>query len=306
MSELLILYKWTILAGVLAAPVLALLGVQLATRERSMQTLCVGQGAMVGVLCGIGFLHKYEWSTLGAIGPFLTAVLSSALTFIITDLLVAKRTASKNTTFAFVFALLSASSYLVSSLFPALESHMAQVYFGDLATLTIMDSQFTIVASLLSLLFVTVFYKLISNQSFELSIFGDAVTAENRGTRGLRAFKLLTLIVLCFSVQFVGFLFTMSMLFLPTGLLNFMRTKGLRLHLFLCSFLAVLSTLVGFLISLNYTRLPTVPAIVMVLFITTLVVIVCERVFLACRQFVLADESQLRNNVSASTYAREN
>ena len=223
MLSLFDLYFWTILAGVLAAPVLALLGAQLATREKAIQTLCVGQGALVGVLLGLGILHAWEDTLIGAFGPFLAALLFSAGTFLATDILVAKRMASKNTIFIFIFALLLALGNLVSAIFPALESHMAQIYFGDLATLSVLNSKIVLGASLVSILILMFNSKTISNQSFEAAIYGTSAGIKRAGI-GLVLFKLLTIAILCFSVQFVGFLYTISMLFLPTALLSYLRS----------------------------------------------------------------------------------
>jgi len=278
MMSLFSLYKWTIVAGALAAPALALLGVQLATRDRAMQTLCVGQGAMVGVLAGIGFLHSFEGTPLGAIGPLGCAVLLSAITIIATDRLVAGRMASRNTLFAFVFAFLLGAGSLVSAAFPALESHMAQVYFGDLATLTIFDSQVTSLVSLLCLTVLAVLAKSVSNQSFELAIFGNLVSSAG-DRRGTWAFKIITLVMLSLSVQFLGFLFTIAMLFLPTSLMSFVSSKGLKAHFILCALVSIASALIGFVLSLNYTRLPTVPAIVMVMFLLSVVILSGERLY---------------------------
>lgn len=300
MADLVSLYFWTILAGLAAAPALAILGAQLATRDRAMQSLCVGQGAMLGVLLGIGILHQFEGSTLGALGPFASAILLSALTVLATDRLATKRIASKNTIFAFVFALLLAGGSLVSSLFPALESHMAQVYFGDLATLTVLDSKITFFASIVCLALLLFWSGVFSNQSFELAMFGASISRRS-GSRSAKGFQVITLVMLCLSVQFVGFLFTISMLFLPTALMNYLTTKGLRLHLSLCVLVSAVSTIVGFLFSLYYTRLPTVPAIVLVMFVMSLMLIGGDRLL----QFVARSGSGIRVLTGDSFPARQ-
>lgn len=271
-----ILYKWTILAGIVAAPALALLGAQLATRDRAMQTLCVGQGAMVGVLLGMAILSPFESPLLNALGPFFSAIFVSVATIVITDAFVARRTASKNTFFAFTFALLLAAGHLVSSLFPALENHLAQIYFGDLATLNILQSKMMLGISLVCLGLLLGMVRSISNQSFEWAVFGDLVSSKGE-RKGMVAFKLVTLLMLCLSVQLVGFLFTIAMLFLPTALMNFSARKGLFRHLCLSGAIALVSTVSGFLLSLQYTRLPTVPAIVAVMFVLALVTLGIER-----------------------------
>jgi len=294
------LYAWTIVAGCVAAPALAILGAQLATRDRAMQTVCVGQGAMVGVLVGIGVLHVWEGTWVGIFGPFFSAMLVSGLTFAITDRLVAKQMASKNTTFAFIFALLLAAGSLVAAVFPALESHMAQIYFGDLATLTIRDSMVTAALSGLSLIVLVGFVKAITNQSFESAVFGDAILF-GKTSKAQIGMKALTLVMLCFSVQFVGFLFTIAMLFLPTALLNFMRTKGLRLHLILAGVVSLVGTLVGFVLSLQYTRLPTVPAIVAVMFVVGSVFLLTEQT----AYLLLGRKEALAKRRAPSTVAAE-
>ena len=270
------LYVWAILAGMVAAPSLAILGVQLATRDRAMQILCIGQGAMLGVLLGIGALHGFEGGILMTVGPFFSALLVSSFTYVVTEMVVKEGVASKNTVFTFIFALLIAISHLVSSLFPGLETHMSQIYFGDLATLSVLDSKIMLVAGLFLLAGLVIFTNSISKGSFEMAVFGKVLN--DRG-RGEVAFKLVALLTLCLSVQFVGFLFTVGMLFIPTAILSRMQTRGLKLHLTICALLAVSSTLIGFLLSLWQTRLPTVPTIVFLVFLEASLVVGMERLF---------------------------
>lgn len=278
MLNLLSLYQWTVIAAVLAAPVLALLGIQLATRDRAMQTVCVGQGAMVGVLLGLGLFHDWEDTPAGSLALFSSGVIFSSLIYLLTDRLVARRVASKNTFFIFIFALLLAMGNLIAAVFPALESHMAQIYFGDLATLSTLNSKIVAVAAFACLVLLISSFKRISDQSFETAIYGIPPRVRKFEKR-LFFFKFLSIVVLCFSVQFVGFLFTIAMLFLPTSLMSFFKTKGLYLHSVICVFLASASALAGFALSLKYTRLPTVPSIVMTLFLFSCVVIALEHFF---------------------------
>jgi ABC-type Mn2+/Zn2+ transport system permease subunit len=73
--------------------------------------------------------------------PLIFAILASIATYLGTERLTIQSKVSKSTLFASVFALLLACGYFVSALFPALESHMTQIYFGDLATLLEHDAQ---------------------------------------------------------------------------------------------------------------------------------------------------------------------
>ncbi|MEZ4749616.1 MAG: hypothetical protein R3B54_03020 [Bdellovibrionota bacterium] len=135
MLALLSIYKFTILAGAVLAPALALLGCQLAARDRAVQTLCVAQGATLGVLLGIGVLHysNVEESSVHY-STILSGFLVSVLTFYAGNRLVARRLSSRNSYFTALFVSLLAAASLVSAVFPALETHLAQVFlrrFGD-------------------------------------------------------------------------------------------------------------------------------------------------------------------------------
>ncbi len=278
MLGLVLIYGWTIGAGCTVSSVLALVGVQLAARDRAMQTICVGQGALVGVLLGLGLFQPFDIPILTSVGPMSLALVFSGATYLLTDRWVANRAASKNTLFAVLFASLLSAGYLISSIFPALENHLAQVYFGDLATLTEGDSKISLALSAVALFFLVRNWASFSNESFEWALFGSPPS-----TRKLTSpwvFRFLSLLVLSFSVQYVGFLFTTAMLFIPTGLLSLSKIQGLRRHLVLSVVLAVLSALVGFLISLALTRLPTVPTIVAVLVASGLTVLGTEPLWL--------------------------
>jgi len=263
---LLDLHLWNIVAGSLMGGALAILGAHLATRHRAMQTLCVGQGALVGVLVGLGtfgFAHHM---------PLIMAFVFSLITFWLCEHIVHRRQASKNAFFAFLFASLLAGAYLISSLFPALEQHMTQVYFGDLATLTSEDSRLTFSVALLGLFYLAARWKEITRQSFELAIFGQEI-----GVSRAKAFNIIAFILLCFAIQYVGFLFTMTCLFLPTVLMSFSSVRGVSAHLFLCFALASTSTVTGFILSLYLGRFPTVPTIAYVMLVMALCFLAIEK-----------------------------
>lgn len=264
MMEMLFLYKTTLVAGAMMAGALALIGMQLAARDRSMQTVCVGQGASVGVILGMGILHVLDLHATEdktALFPFAIGLLFSALTTVLTDRLVRRRLASKNTIFAFVFAALIAAGHLMGSLFPGLETHLSQIYFGDLSTLGEGESK---IASVVG--FLAVAYLLLGHKPITLASFDSYLVGESRvltGRKGYaRHFSTLSLVIICLSVQYLGFLFTIACLFIPTAMLSYFPIRGLRRHLSLGLGVAMTAAIVGFLLSLQFTRLPTVPSVV--------------------------------------------
>jgi ABC-type Mn2+/Zn2+ transport system permease subunit len=259
LSTLLALYAWVLPAGILLAVALSEIGAHLATRERSIQTLCLSQGALLGVLLGLGLtktvIHadpeSHTW-------PLLFSTLTSMTTGYLTSKLSERKEGSKNTLFLAIFATLLAAGFFVSVIFPELESHMSSIYFGDLATLTNFDAQLTIIISSGALLFLMVFMDRFTDQSFEIAVFGRRTAL----TRSLTFFDLLSVGMVCYSVQFVGLLFTLSMLFLPTTLGTFFRRTGVRAHRFFIVFTTAFGCGLGFFLSLLGNRIPTVPMIV--------------------------------------------
>lgn len=272
MMTMLALYKTTLFAGAAMAGALSLIGMQLAARDRAMQTVCVGQGASVGVIFGLGLFHwigehgtEGSWSAL----PLLCGLLFSMATLWLSGRLVEGRIASKNTVFAFVFALLIALSHLLGSLFPGLETHLTQIYLGDLSTLTETNSRIAAIIGVAAMWFLWRGLKPITLASFDGHLVGDKRVL-NRDNLYVRGFWVVALLVICLSVQFLGFLFTIACLFLPTAMFSFFRRAGLRRHLFQCVGSSVVAAFGGFLLSLQFTRLPTVPSVVLVLFLIIL------------------------------------
>ncbi|HYX36991.1 MAG TPA: metal ABC transporter permease [Oligoflexus sp.] len=259
MNQLLSIYGWTIAASMFLAAGLALLGSQLAARDRAMQTLCLGQGAMLGVLLGLGL-------AVHPLFPLLTALISAALTFGISEFLVARRMASSNTHFASLFAVLLAGGYLISALFPALENHMAQKYFGDLATLSTEESYWGLIVGVVLLMLMIVYHRRFTCESFEKAITGS----QRVGRWPWTSFDLIALLTLCFCVQTVGYLFTIACLFLPTAVASRQLPAGLRRHLWFCGTTSAVAAGAGFLLSLESSRLPTVPSIIVMILITSL------------------------------------
>jgi len=254
------LYRWTILAGAVAAPTLSLLGCQLAARDRAMQTLCITQGALVGVLVGMAVTPSFGETDLEhSILPPLIALIFSLLTHAATERLVHGKESSRNTHFALIFCFLVSCGYLVTALLPQLENHMTHVYFGDLATLSTEGAEVAVAVSLITLIVLVQGRRRFTYDSFNEAVFGTSRPFWKD------PFHWYALTLVSFSVQHLGFLYTTSMLFVPTAILSLSRSGGLSFHLLSCALLAAVSSTLGMLVSLSFPRLPTVPSIVIVM-----------------------------------------
>lgn len=258
-----LMYRWSLVAAVVVAPALAMLGAQLATRDRALESVCVSQGAMLGVLIGLGLLNPEENLLLHSTGPMLFGLGGSVATLLFCRLFYRVTNASPNTLFAMLFTILLSLQHLISVVFPTLEHHLAQCFFGDLATLSQTDAM---IACVLGLLFLGIFwgaFRTWSQLSIEHALYGRTQTSSER--KWDFAFEFLSLVLICLSVQYIGLLFTLGMLFIPTAILSFSSIPGLFRHLFLVALISSFSAASGFLISLHFTRIPTVPGIILLL-----------------------------------------
>lgn len=262
---MLALYSFNILAGLFWGGYLSLLGPQLATRDKAMQILCAGQGAMLGVLLGLGLGSKYHFDHLL---PITLGYFSAMACYFLSEKIIQNK-ASKNTHLLFLFCILMALSYCITAFFPMLETHLSQVYFGDLTTLTNLDCIELIIIAIIGFGFFYRNFYSITNRSFEIAIFGSSPKKDF-------LFELFNLVTLSISIQHVGYLFTMGLLFIPTAILTYTKLVGFRLHYLLCLVLSILGIGIGFFVSLCLPTFPTVSIILITIFILGFLLILFE------------------------------
>ena len=260
MIELLALYSQALISGLLCAVALAILGCHLASRDQSLQSLVVSQAATVGVLFSAAvMLGNHSDITENPI-PMITGVLMATLLYFLGEWLVVGKSASKTSVFLALFTIMLALSYWLISFFPALEGHMSKAFFGDIVTLTGVTLQFTTAVSTIALLALLLCWKQMANHSFIISVIGNAQIG-NRGS--LHLSNALTLLLISTSIYAMGLLFTIAYLLLPTVIFSFIRLPSIRLHLLLVTFTAAAGFVFGFILSLYFDRISTVPTIIL-------------------------------------------
>lgn len=267
MSNLLVIYGLSIIASAVFASGLAAIGSHIAHRNQAMQTLCLSQGALLGVLLGIGVSYAADLSNiLSGILPLISGNLVGALTVYLCSVMTMRRPASKGTLFVAIFALLLALSHLASALFPGLESHMTQRYFGDLATLSNNAAKALLIGGGLLLLYLYRIMPQLMRTSFDDALTGDGMPT-SVGRLKVDSFTWLTIVVVAVSVQLTGLLFTTVCLFLPTTCVAFSQKPGARRHIIWSMVIAFVGSAAGFLTALAASSLPTVPTIAVVMIV---------------------------------------
>jgi len=263
MTSLLQVYFWTISAGMLLTPALAWLGIHLSSQGRVVDTLTVAQGAAVGTLLGLALSTDHHDSGVHFQPAVLaTALIVSGLVFLLTRFLHSRRSPALPALMVGLHFVLMAMGYLIDALLLKVDSHVSLVYFGDLATLVDRDAVLGLSLSTLALVFFVVGYRPLGRLSLESALAFPTSRGRSLG-RWVWSFELVALVLLCFGVQFIGVLFTLSAMFLPTALLALAGAAGLRRHVWACILSASLGCGAGFVLSLGPWALPTTPTIVL-------------------------------------------
>jgi len=261
------LYAWTIAGGTALGCALAIAGCHLATRGRTLQALCVSQGAELGALASVLWVllqgeHLEDasaWmSLIGAIGgAALCGMLAKQSN---------KVRASSRTSFIFtLWLLLLSATHLSVALHPLLESHLSRVFLGDLATVSNQEALFAFIFALGILIYFSAAQSAILRRSF------DAAVLMRKEMRDSWQEELVFLLLAAFSTWSMGFLFTCACLFIPTSILGaFAMTNALK-HVLYCALIPLIAVPPAIAISLGEGNIPTVPAVaVLMMFLTVM------------------------------------
>jgi len=281
MNELLTLYWPTIVAAALCAGALSFVGAILVTRQAGVQALAVSQSAGLGVSLGLLFTQIYfaDGHIEHTLLPLIFGLSSSALGFAGTENL-ARKSQSPTVIYLGSFVLFWGMSQLLMGFFPVVESHSSAIYFGDLVTLTRGESFFFMALALTCGGALALTWKKQAELAFTASILEEPFNFRRPADL---LFYFIALLLLCFSVQLLGLLFTLATLFLPTAVYGFSSRPGAGRHLLRASLSAGIATALGFILSLSDGRFLTTPLIAILLAFFPLLHLLAERAFFKCK-----------------------
>ncbi len=246
--------------------VLPLIGAHWIARKESAKTIMLSQLAGFGILLGILVLmllhHQLESTSLQVLLPTFLGILFSGLIAQLSS----KLTRSQNSNTAIylsIFLFFWALSQGFIGFFPGIESHHSAIYFGDIVTLTKVQCLYFTVGSGAALAYYLWFHKRTLQETFNIAVLRLPISSWRA-----KQFMLYSLFLIVLSVQFLGVLFTLSCLLIPSTMGHLIGIKSLRRHFLLCGSIGILAAGLGFVWSLLDSRLLTTPtiAILMVLF----------------------------------------
>ncbi|WII73080.1 metal ABC transporter permease [Bdellovibrio sp. 22V] len=250
--ELLQIYKWSLPASIFMAAVLALIGAQWTAREKSAQIFVLGQGSSLGVVLGLA-LNLLLGTDFHGLSLLLGFCLGWVV-LVVTEALIEKRT-GRNHIYLTLFVFFLALTYLLTSITPSLESHMAASYFGDVAVMSDTGAQVCLLFALLFGGFLLKQWRLLTQISFQ-QVNHSWI---HRSRKNL-LFDFGTLLVTTMSVQNMGYLFTTGSLFIATTFAA-ARSHNLKTYTVKLVLISLIGSALGFALSLLSTVFPTVPCI---------------------------------------------
>lgn len=252
--ELLQIYRWSLPAAIVMAATLALIGAQWTARGKSSQIFVLGQGSSLGIVLGL-VINLAMGSDFHGVS-LLVGLSLGWVTLVLSDYLTQNK-ADRNHIYLTLFVLFLSLTYLISSLSPALESHIAASYFGDLAVMSDLGAQACLTTGLVFSVFLVSIWRSLSMTSFQL--INQSLIHQNWRNR---FFDIGTLLLTTMAIQNMGYLFTIGSLFIATSFAA-ARSRNLKSYLLKLLVIALTGSSLGFAVSLLSTTLPTVPCVLL-------------------------------------------
>lgn len=258
------LFGLTIVCGTLLAGLLAWVGAHMVARGQTLQSICVSQGAQ----CGVSFtLLVAAWRDQGELQAwqgFLGSLVGSVAIGVLGSKASVKDPATKSGLLLSLWLVLISINALFVSVHPAMSSHQSKAFSGDLVSITEIQGWVGILWAILGLSLIWRYQSDWLNITFEKSVL-------NKKIKDGKLEALIFLGTLVFSTWLMGFLFTSACLIIPTSLSSFMSNTNAKRHFLVCLAGSFLAVPIGFILSLKFGQIPTVPAIVLCLVLIFLV-----------------------------------
>ena len=254
MSEYFSIYQYAFILCAVSGFTLSVQGAFMVARGESLQILALAQAALLGHL--IGRLIFPE----GIMGIFILSFFFLVLTkiFFLRDGLYYK---PRESFFIAVYLVLMSLCFLLISLFPSLESHMTQGFFGDIVSLGKINTLICIILFCFFGYFLFFYRKVFIRITFEKAIMGSY---DVHGKS-----EILFAMILILSLYNLGILFTLSAMILPVIVIGDLG-KNLKLILVLMGIITAFSSAFGLALSIWFEQLSTVPTQILVLLVLSI------------------------------------
>lgn len=260
MMEMMLLYKWVFVLLVVASLCLSQLGVHLVARQQSLNSLMLTQVSSFGVL--LGMLLNELFFHLEKADFILPLVFGLVMSFVVSFVVEKSKKDFGETFYLIVFLFFMACAYWLCAYFPAIDSHHADSYFGDIVTIEGVELYLSILGFTAGFIYLMVLKKRLLNESFEVEIFG-----KQRAQKKSFYFWPIAQSLMVLGIFSVGMLTTLSLMLMAPVVLSF-RSRSLASYMRDLTIISSLCALGGFVMSLHFTRMSSAPTMVILLFVT--------------------------------------
>lgn len=271
MIDLVLIYKWSILSGIIVGCALTLSGAQLAARKQSVQSLVLSEAASLGIIIALMIEiiffpnHKHQISVF----PIVSGLLIAFTLYYVFNHIKLSANSFKNTYYITIFTLLLSVKYLFTSITPGLHSHSSSSYIGDLALISDREAQFISFFAFIIFTFLYINWGKLTNISFLKNTFSHYLYSSHQ--KKINAlFNFLNILLIVLSIELLGMVFTLAYLFIPTVILSIKEVSISSLKFKLISSV-IFGTVIGIFTSFNFEKLPTVPTLAIMLTLTSYV-----------------------------------
>ncbi|MBC76010.1 MAG: hypothetical protein CME64_08330 [Halobacteriovoraceae bacterium] len=260
--ELIGFYLLNIVVGAILSVILGLYGAHVVARNKTIETILLGQSIQVGILLGVilGKLLHIGHNDHGLHLEIIVSILFTCLLYGGYEWVTKSKKHAKTPILVSFYTFLVSLSYLIVAISPQIESHMVKAFLGDIVTASRLELYVIMALSLIFAVYFIVKQDRIKLQSFDLSSFGHLVSSTGRADYVF--FNLIVLSLMIYSIHVLGIVFTLSMMIFPITISQFTKLTLNKLYLFIALF-APSSVVLGFVMNIQFEGLPTSSLMVM-------------------------------------------
>lgn len=247
--------------AIFAAGLLSVWGGYISSQRKTLESLSVSQVAVLGSLIGIHFsMHS-----------LIVSLISLGVAFFVVRNIKSNRRVESSSLHMTIYVILLSLCLFLIQWSPHLKAHFVPSFLGDISLMSKTDV-IEAAATILVLLVVSWIWRIqILRRSFELNLLGRELSSP---------LHLLRILVIIFSVEYFGLLFTLGFLFIPTTLIQSKADRSWRTHQIHCVLVASAAILVGFPLVMSLPSIQTTPTLVLTMALISLTVPIAKQLHL--------------------------
>ena len=255
MIEGILFYKMAFLSSSVSSMALPIIGHHLTLRSKILELFFLTQIVAICSLLSHLFWEGFEllWTLIAVCFYFLGTYIFSKLKL---------EEGRRHVTIMALYLILLSLQYLLIGLFPQLDSHMTKGLFGNIVTISNFEAKAVLVTFFIFFVFYSFNRKNLHRESLDSAFL--AVPKEKRLS------SLFILIPVILSLYYLGLIYTLSFLLIPSLIPTKLFPK-ISFRMGGLAFLSLLASVFGLVLSISYDNLSTTPTQILLLSVILIV-----------------------------------